>query len=94
MWFDSIYGLKHTYEAICHQKYTQFIVSEDGPTVVEYAVMLTLIIVVRLAAVSTVGCNANGKFNKVKACLSEFGHVPMRPFLVFGAVSFDLKALA
>lgn len=32
--------------------------------------MLALIIVVCLAAVSTVGSNANGKFNKVRTYLS------------------------
>ena len=48
----------------------KFIVSEDGPTAVEYAVMLALIIVVCLAAVSAVGSNANGKFNKVSKYLS------------------------
>ena len=48
----------------------RFIVSEDGPTAVEYAVMLALIIVVCIAAVSTVGSNANAKFNKVAAFLS------------------------
>ena len=47
-----------------------FIVSEDGPTAVEYAVMLALIIVVCLAAVSAVGSNANAKFNKVSKYLS------------------------
>jgi len=48
----------------------KFIVSEDGPTAVEYAVMLALIIVVCLAAVSAVGSNANAKFNKVSSYLS------------------------
>ena len=48
----------------------KFLVSEDGPTAVEYAVMLALIIVVCLAAVSAVGSNANGKFNKVSSYLS------------------------
>lgn len=48
----------------------RFIVSEDGPTAVEYAVMLALIIVVCLAAVSAVGSNANAKFNKVSSSLS------------------------
>jgi pilus assembly protein Flp/PilA len=45
-------------------------VSEDGPTAVEYAVMLALIIVVCLAAVSAVGSNANSKFNKVSSYLT------------------------
>jgi len=48
----------------------RFIVSEDGPTAVEYAVMLALIIVVCIAAVSAVGTNANAKFNKVASMLS------------------------
>ena len=50
--------------------FKKFIVSEDGPTAVEYAVMLALIIVVCLAAVSAVGSNANAKFNKVATFLS------------------------
>jgi pilus assembly protein Flp/PilA len=35
---------------------------EDGPTAVEYAVMLALIIVVCLAAITTLGQNANTTF--------------------------------
>ena len=38
---------------------------EDGPTAVEYAVMLALIIVVSLAAITTLGQNANQTFNTV-----------------------------
>lgn len=48
----------------------KFLVSEDGPTAVEYAVMLALIIVVCLAAVSAVGSNANAKFNTVSSYLT------------------------
>jgi pilus assembly protein Flp/PilA len=47
-----------------------FLVSEDGPTAVEYAVMLALIVIVCLASVSAVGSNANAKFNKVRNALS------------------------
>ncbi len=43
----------------------KFLVSEDGPTAVEYAVMLALIIVVCLAAISTVGSSANDKFTEI-----------------------------
>ena len=43
----------------------KFLVSEDGPTAVEYAVMLALIIVVCLAAISTIGEAANSKFEEV-----------------------------
>jgi pilus assembly protein Flp/PilA len=47
-----------------------FLVSEDGPTAVEYAVMLALIVIVCIASVSAVGSNANARFNKVKTALS------------------------
>jgi pilus assembly protein Flp/PilA len=43
----------------------QFIEREDGPTAVEYAVMLALIVVVCLGAITTLGQNANGTFNNV-----------------------------
>jgi pilus assembly protein Flp/PilA len=43
----------------------RFIECEDGPTAVEYAVMLALIIVVCLGAITTLGQNANGTFNNV-----------------------------
>jgi pilus assembly protein Flp/PilA len=42
-----------------------FLAREDGPTAVEYAVMLALIIVVCIAAISTVGTKANSTFNTV-----------------------------
>lgn len=43
----------------------KFLKEEDGPTAVEYAVMLALIVVVCLAAVGTIGTNANAKFTEV-----------------------------
>jgi pilus assembly protein Flp/PilA len=48
----------------------RFLVSEDGPTAVEYAVMLALIIVVCLTAIQAVGTNANAKFNQVQNALT------------------------
>ena len=42
-----------------------FVKSEDGPTAVEYAVMLALIIVVCIGAITTLGANANGVFSDV-----------------------------
>jgi pilus assembly protein Flp/PilA len=42
-----------------------FLKSEDGPTAVEYAVMLALIIVVCIAAISALGSNASATFEKV-----------------------------
>jgi len=41
----------------------QFLVSEDGPTAVEYAVMLALIIVVLVAAISNIGGTTNAMYN-------------------------------
>ncbi len=43
----------------------KFLVSEDGPTAIEYAVMLALIIVVCLAAITTLGSSANSKFEEI-----------------------------
>jgi pilus assembly protein Flp/PilA len=40
-----------------------FLKNEDGPTAVEYAVMLALIIVVCLGAVSQLGSDASNSFN-------------------------------
>jgi pilus assembly protein Flp/PilA len=42
-----------------------FLVNEDGPTAVEYAVMLALIIVVCLTAITAIGTNANATFQSV-----------------------------
>jgi pilus assembly protein Flp/PilA len=42
-----------------------FLAKEDGPTAVEYAVMLALIIVVCIAAITTLGQNANSTFQSV-----------------------------
>jgi pilus assembly protein Flp/PilA len=42
-----------------------FMKREDGPTAVEYAVMLALIIVVCIAAITTLGQNANKTFDSV-----------------------------
>jgi pilus assembly protein Flp/PilA len=51
------------------QQFRQFAVdflrSEDGPTAVEYAVMLALIIAVCVAAISTLGSNASNTFTFV-----------------------------
>lgn len=43
----------------------RFLTSEDGPTAVEYAVMLALIIVVCLVAISTLGTNTSTTFSNI-----------------------------
>ena len=41
------------------RKAVEFLKREDGPTAVEYAVMLALIVVVCVAAVATIGSGTN-----------------------------------
>ena len=43
----------------------EFLRREDGPTAVEYAVMLALIVVVCIAAIATLGSQANNTFINV-----------------------------
>ncbi len=43
----------------------RFLKREDGPTAVEYAVMLALIVVVCIASISSVGKNVRGTFQTV-----------------------------
>ncbi len=47
------------------QKVRRFLVSEDGPTAVEYAVMLALIIIVCLTAITSLGTGVSNTFNEV-----------------------------
>jgi pilus assembly protein Flp/PilA len=47
------------------KRVVNFIKGEDGPTAVEYAVMLALIVVVCIAAITTLGSNANETFSFV-----------------------------
>ncbi|MBN2475991.1 MAG: Flp family type IVb pilin [Pirellulales bacterium] len=53
------------------QKVHRFLASEDGPTAVEYAVMLALIVMVCLAAISSIGTQASTTFNNVQASLAS-----------------------
>ena len=43
----------------------RFLHNEDGPTAVEYAVMLALIIVVCITVITALGTNANNTFSYV-----------------------------
>ena len=47
----------------------EFLRKEDGPTAVEYVVMLALIIVVCIAAITAVGTNTNSTFSRVGSTL-------------------------
>jgi pilus assembly protein Flp/PilA len=52
-------------------KAKRFLVSDDGPTAVEYAVMLALIVIVCLTAIRAIGTNARTTFNNVSAQLGS-----------------------
>ncbi len=50
---------------------SRFLVSEDGPTAVEYAVMLALILVACITIVTTLGKSISSTFNTVNTSLSS-----------------------
>ena len=52
-------------------KIKRFLASEDGPTAVEYAVMLALIIVVCLTTITTLGSTANARFSQVNDAIDN-----------------------
>jgi pilus assembly protein Flp/PilA len=47
----------------------EFLKREDGPTAVEYAVMLALIVVVCIAAITAIGSASNQTFSSVGSSL-------------------------
>ena len=57
------------------RRFTQFafdfLKREDGPTAVEYAVMLALIIVVCIGAITALGTAANNTFTNVGAAVGS-----------------------
>ncbi len=52
-------------------KVKRFVVSEDGPTAVEYAVMLALILVACISIVTTLGKSISSTFSSVNNSLSS-----------------------
>ncbi|MGL5094404.1 MAG: Flp family type IVb pilin, partial [Planctomycetia bacterium] len=55
-----VFTMRNLFNAV-----VDLVVAEDGPTAVEYAVMLSLIIVVCLAAIQLVGTKASTTFSSV-----------------------------
>jgi pilus assembly protein Flp/PilA len=51
---------------ILHQ-FRSFLTNEDGPTAVEYSVMLALILVVCITIISTLGQSISGTFSTVNS---------------------------
>lgn len=60
---------RHTKEKVSMKQFIhrvrQFLVSEDGPTAVEYAVMLALIVIVALTSIQLVGTRTSATFNSI-----------------------------
>ena len=52
-------------------KVQRFFKSEDGPTAVEYAVMLALIVLVCLTSITSVGSKAKSTFSNIAASLGS-----------------------
>ena len=66
--WGSIFSAKKIGEVVT--KTRRFLASEDGPTAVEYAVMLALIIIVCLVAIQSVGTQTNTVFTNVAGSIS------------------------
>ena len=49
----------------------RFLAADDGPTAVEYAVMLALILVACISIVTTLGTTVSGTFSSVNSTLSS-----------------------
>lgn len=52
-------------------KVQRFLVSEDGPTAVEYAVMLALILVACITIITTLGTSISSTFGTVNSSLGS-----------------------
>jgi pilus assembly protein Flp/PilA len=48
----------------------RFLKSDEGPTAVEYAVLLALIVAVCIGTITTLGSNANTTFNSVGGAMN------------------------
>src|ERR1700748_2584040 len=53
------------------KKVRQFLLSEDGPTAVEYAVMLALILVACITIVTSLGTSASATFSTVNTAVGS-----------------------
>jgi pilus assembly protein Flp/PilA len=53
------------------EKLIRFLAEEDGPTAVEYAVMLALILVACISIVTTLGTSTSRTFSRVNGALSS-----------------------
>ncbi|MGD0040962.1 MAG: Flp family type IVb pilin [Isosphaeraceae bacterium] len=56
------------YQIVSH--FRQFLTSEDGPTAVEYAVMLSLILVACIAILTTLGQSMSSNFSTINGSIA------------------------
>ena len=54
----------------CLEAVKRFLKNEDGPTAVEYAVMLALIIVLCIVVIRQVGTSSSSTFSKADSAIS------------------------
>ena len=54
-----------------HRVISRFLVSEDGPTAVEYAVMLGLIVVAAVGVVTSLTTSVSGTFSSVSSAMGS-----------------------
>jgi pilus assembly protein Flp/PilA len=52
-------------------KIRNFLVSEDGPTAVEYLFMMSLIVIVCLVAINTLGQSTNDSFSDSSTAITD-----------------------
>ncbi len=52
-------------------KLYRFLKSEDGPTTVEYAIMLSLIVAVCMTAIQLVGSNTSAMYDEIAADMAS-----------------------
>jgi pilus assembly protein Flp/PilA len=55
--------------SLIYRSISRFLYGEDGPTAVEYAVMLALILVACITIISTLGQSISGTFSSVNSSL-------------------------
>jgi pilus assembly protein Flp/PilA len=55
------------------QQTVRFLAEEDGPTAVEYALLLSLILVFCVASITSLGTNANNTFSYVASKVKSKG---------------------
>jgi len=54
-------------------RFLEFLKTEEGPTAVEYAVMLALIVVACLVAITALGTSINGTFGNIALTTAAAG---------------------